>query len=137
MQLIVDTIRFIYFATIHLREDSQICDDSFTRGKPPIYVTGHCWHILSYIRPYLLHGLALPRLIVLFVLMHLSQRNEFINIDFESTAAVWGAASQSMISSRIIISKDDDMLLPFFCFSLEIDDCYNGAFCVQDPAYIQ
>ena len=35
------------FATFHLREVSQICDVSFTRGKPPISVTGH-WRILSY-----------------------------------------------------------------------------------------
>ena len=37
-----------YFATIYLREVSQICYDSFTRGQPPISVTGH-WRILSYV----------------------------------------------------------------------------------------
>ena len=35
-----------HFATIHLREVSQIFDNSFTRGQPPISVTGH-WRILS------------------------------------------------------------------------------------------
>ena len=44
---ILETIRFFHFTTIHLREVSQICDDSFTRGQPPISVAGH-WRILSY-----------------------------------------------------------------------------------------
>ena len=49
---IIETIRFILLATIHLRELIQICDDSFTRDQPPISVTGH-WRILSYImRPF-------------------------------------------------------------------------------------
>ena len=37
--------------TIHLREVSQIFDDSFTRGQTPISVTGH-WRIFSYIVPF-------------------------------------------------------------------------------------
>ena len=40
----LETIRFSLF---HLREVSQIFDDSFTRGQPPISVTGHL-RILSY-----------------------------------------------------------------------------------------
>ena len=40
--------RSVKYATIHLREVSQICDDnSFTRGQPLISVTGH-WRSLSY-----------------------------------------------------------------------------------------
>ena len=37
----------MYFATIHLLEVRQIYDNSFSRGQPPIFVTGH-WRILSY-----------------------------------------------------------------------------------------
>ena len=38
-----------YFATIHLREVRQICDDLFTRVQPPSSVTGH-WRILSFVK---------------------------------------------------------------------------------------
>ena len=38
----------LYFVPIRLREVSQICDDSFTRGQPLISVTGQ-WRILSYV----------------------------------------------------------------------------------------
>ena len=38
-----------HFTTIHLREVSQICDDPFTRGQPPISVTGQ-WRILSNVQ---------------------------------------------------------------------------------------
>ena len=41
---ILEAIRFILS---HLREFSQLCDHSFTRGQPPISVTGHR-RILSY-----------------------------------------------------------------------------------------
>ena len=34
---------------MRLKEVSQICYDSSTRGQPPISVTGH-WRFLSYIR---------------------------------------------------------------------------------------
>ena len=40
-----------YFATIHLREVSQICNGSFKIGQPPISVTGH-WRILSFSQTY-------------------------------------------------------------------------------------
>ena len=36
--------------TIHLQEVCQICDDSFSRGQPPISMPGH-WRIFSYERP--------------------------------------------------------------------------------------
>ena len=42
--------------TIHLREVSQICDDSFTRGQPPLPVTGH-WRIPSYFHLVIITGI--------------------------------------------------------------------------------
>ena len=39
----VETIRFIYFRAIHLREVSQICDDSFTRGQPLVSASIRDW----------------------------------------------------------------------------------------------
>ena len=38
-----------YFSAIHLQMVSQIYNDPFTRGQPPIIVTGHR-RILSYVQ---------------------------------------------------------------------------------------